>query len=235
MGEALGKGAPLMETGPSKSAEAIVAILVPPACREEVVGDLHERYRSPSQYAFDALITVPLVILSRIRRTADPQVVLIQAFALYLSFLCAAWFKDAALLQAQWGLLRLAIPAGITLLVVMLEDAYASPGRRSPLSLVRGPVLGLAFALASQGLFLSGNPDLALPRWILLYGSAMSLLLSCAVRMLFPLATQQLHGATAPADWLKQAGSSSENRKALPAIAAAFLLILVALHLWKWL
>ena len=224
-----------MESGPSKSAEAIVAILVPPACREEVVGDLHERYRSPSQYAFDALITVPLVILSRVRRTADPQVVLIQAFALYLSFLCAAWFKDAALLQAQWGLLRLAIPAGITLLVVMLEDAYASPGRRSPLSLVRGPVLGLAFALASQGLFWSGNPDLALPRWILLYGCAMSLLLSCAVRMLFPPATQQLHGANAPADWLKQAGGSSENLKALPAIAAAFLLILVALHLWKWL
>jgi hypothetical protein len=96
-------------------------------------------------------------------------------------------------------------------------------------------VLGLAFALASQGLFLSGNPDLALPRWILLYGSAMSLLLSCAVRMLFPPATQQLHGANAPADWLKQAGSSSENLKALPAIAAAFVLILVALHLWKWL
>ena len=167
-----------MESGPSKSAEAIVAILVPPACREEVVGDLHERYRSPGQYVFDALITVPLVILSRVRRTADPQVVLIQAFVLYLSFLCAAWFKDAALLQAQWGLLRLAIPAGITLLVVMLEDAYASPGRRSPLSLVRGPVLGLAFALASQGLFWAGNPDLALPRWILLYGCAMSLLLS---------------------------------------------------------
>ena len=143
------------------------------------------RYRSPGQYAFEALITVPLVILSRIRRTADPQVVLIQAFVLYLSFLCAAWFKDAALLQAQWGLLRLAIPAGIALLVVILEDAYARPGRRSPLSLVRGPVLGLAFALASQGLFLSGNPDLALPRWILLYGSAMSLLLSCAVGCCF--------------------------------------------------
>ena len=224
-----------MASGPPKSAEALVAILVPPACREEVVGDLYERYRSPSQYAFDALITVPLVILSRVRRTADSQVVLIQAFALYASFLCAAWFKDPAILQAQWGLLRLAIPAGITLLVVMLEDAYASPGRRSSLRMARGPVLGLAFALFSQGLFWSGNPKLAIPRWVLLYGCAMSLLLSCAVRMLFPPATQQLHGANAPADWLKQADGTSENLKALPAIAAAVLLLLVALHLWKWL
>jgi hypothetical protein len=235
MGPALGKGIAVMASRPSKSAEAIVAILVPPACREEVVGDLHERYRSRCQYAFEALITVPLVILSRVRRTADPQVVLIQAFALYVSFLCAAWFKDAALLQAQWGLLRLAIPAGITLLVMMLEDAYANPGRRSLLSLVRGPVFGLAFALASQGLFWSGNPGFALPRWILLYGCAMSLLLSCAMRLLFPPVTQQLHGANAPADWLKRADGSSENLKALPAIAAAFLLLLVALHLWKWL
>lgn len=129
--------------------------------------------------------------------------------------------------------MRLAIPAGITQLTVMLEDAYARPGRRSPLSLVRGPVLGLAFALASQGLFWSGNPKLALGRWTFLYACAMSLLLSCAVRMLFPPSTQQFQGASVPADWLKQTGGSGESLKTLPAIAAAFLLLLVAIHLWK--
>ena len=129
-----------MPSGPSKSAETIVGILTPPACREEVLGDLHERYRSPLQYGLDALGAVPLVILSRIRRTADPQVLVMQAFALYLSFLTAARFQDASLLQAQWGLLRLAIPAGMTLFGLILEDAYAIPGRRSPLSLVRGPL-----------------------------------------------------------------------------------------------
>ena len=75
-----------MNPGPSKAAEAIVAVFLPPACREEVLGDLHERYRSPRQYGLEALRTVPLVILSRIRRTADPQVILMQAFALYVSF-----------------------------------------------------------------------------------------------------------------------------------------------------
>jgi hypothetical protein len=223
-----------MRNGPTKAAEAIVAILIPPACREEVVGDLHERYCSPAQYAFDALIAVSLVILSRIRRTSDPQVVLMQAFALYLSFLCAAWFRNAALLRSQWGLLRLAIPAGITLIVMMLEDAYASPGRRSILALVRGPIAGVVCALVSQGMLWSGNTELALQPWILLYGCAMSLLLSCAVRMLFPPPTQQARGANVPADWLKQpAGGSGENSNALPAIAVVFLLLLVALHFWK--
>jgi hypothetical protein len=63
-----------MSPGPSKIVEAIVAALVPPACREEVLGDLHERFKSPLQYFFEAVCTVQLVILSRMRRTADPQV-----------------------------------------------------------------------------------------------------------------------------------------------------------------
>ena len=121
------------------------------------------------QYATDALSTVPLVILSRIRRTADPQVLLIQAFALYASFLTAAWFKDASLLQAQWGLLRLAIPPGMALLGLILEDAYTTPGRRSPLKLLRGPLLGFGLAVGSQAVFRAGKSDLALPSWIMVY------------------------------------------------------------------
>ena len=197
-----------MHSGPSKIAEAIVAVFVPPACREEVVGDLHERFKSPLQYAGDALSTVPLVIISRMRRTADPQILLIQAFALYLSFLGAAWFKDGEVLRGQWGLLRLAIPAAMAMLGLILDDTYANPGRRSALSLARGPLLGLALALASQGMLWSSNPGLAIPPLVTFYGCAMSLLLSSAVRMLFPPVTEQLLGANAPAFWLKQAGGS---------------------------
>jgi hypothetical protein len=181
-----------MDSGPSKIAEAIVAVFIPPACREEVLGDLHERYGSPGQYSLDALRTVPLVIVARIRRTADPQVLLMQGFAWYASFLGAAWLKDGAFLREQWGLLRLAIPAAMAMLGLILEDTYAKPGRRSPLDLARGPVLGLSLALASQGMFRISNPDLAVPGWIALYGCAISLLLSSAVRMLFPSATGRL-------------------------------------------
>jgi hypothetical protein len=74
-----------MPSGPSKTTVAVVAFLIPPACREEVLGDLHERFQSPSQYVADALFTITLIILSRIRRTADVEILLLQSFALYMS------------------------------------------------------------------------------------------------------------------------------------------------------
>ena len=63
------------------------------------------------------------MIISRIRRTADPQVLLMQAFAVYLSFMGAAWFQGGAFLREQWGLLRLAIPVAVAMLGLILEDA----------------------------------------------------------------------------------------------------------------
>ena len=164
MGKALGERERLMDSGPPKAVEAIAAILAPPACREELLGDLHERYRSPLQYALEAVLAMPLVIVSRIRRTADPQVLLIQAFVLYASFLVAAWLGGEALLSDEWELLRLAAPAGMTLLGLMLEDAYAKPACRSRFQLARGPLLGIGLALASQGIFWITSPHLAVCR-----------------------------------------------------------------------
>jgi hypothetical protein len=234
MGKAVGQGGALMYSGPSKAAEALVTVFTPPACREEVLGDLHERYRSPGQYGLDVLRTVPLVIISRTRRAADPQVLLIQAFALYVSFLGAAWFTDRALLREQWGLLRLAIPAATAMLGLMLEDAYANPGHRSPLKLVRGPAVGLGLALVSQGVLWTGDPDLAVPRWIAFYGCAMSLLLSSAVRLLFPPATNQLQGANAPALWLKQAGGSDGTAKGITLVFKGVAAIVAAAGVGTW-
>jgi hypothetical protein len=172
-------------SAPPRAIQAVVALFIPPACREEVLGDLQERCASPAKYCVDAIGAVPLVILSRIRRTADPQLLLMQAFVLYLSFYGAAWFKAPALLYEPWALARLAIPGGVTLLGLLLEDAYARPGHRSPLRLVRGPLLGLVWALLSQAVLLAGHSRLTLPLWILLYGSVMGLLLTSALRMLF--------------------------------------------------
>ncbi len=227
-----------MSSGPSRIAEAIVAVFVPPACREEVLGDLHERYRSPRQYILEALCTVPLVILSRIRRTADPQILVIQAFAVYASFLGAAWLKDRTLLSEQWGLLRLAIPPAMTILGLILDDAFANPGRRSAVSLARGPVLGLFFVVVSQETFQASSPDLALPRWVTFYGCAMSLLLASTVRMWFPPVTNQLQGAHAPARWLKQASGSQGNPQGgIRVLETIFLIVmvvlLVAYQLWR--
>jgi hypothetical protein len=174
-----------MPASPPKSVQAVAALFIPPACREEVLGDLQERCTSPLQYCQDVLRTVPLVILSRIRRTADPQLLLMHAFVLYLSYTAAAWFMDRALLQEPWGLLRLAVPPMMMLLGMLLEDAYAKSGRRSPLQLVRGPLLGLAWAFLSEAALWASRSAFTLPLWIVLYGGALSLLLTSALRMLF--------------------------------------------------
>ena len=165
--------------------EAITALFLPPACREEVLGDLRERNTAPRPYALDAIRAVPLVIVSRIRRTTDPQLLLMHAFVLYLSFYVTCWFKDRGLLYEPWALARLAIPGAVTLLALVLEDAYARPGHRSPLRLVRGPLLGVGWMLLSQAVLSTSHSPLTLPWWILLYGGAFGLLLTSALRMLF--------------------------------------------------
>src|SRR5271169_6684064 len=101
--------------GPPRSLETLVGLFIPPACREVVLGDLHERYISLPRYVADVLTTVPLVILSRIRRTTDFQVLLMEAFVLYLSFWGADRFEEAAFLIDRLGLLRIAIPAATAL------------------------------------------------------------------------------------------------------------------------
>jgi FtsH-like protein len=73
MGKTMAERGGLMHCRPSKTAEAIVAVFLPPSCREVVLGDLHERYRSPGQYALDAMRTVPMVIYSRITRTKSAK------------------------------------------------------------------------------------------------------------------------------------------------------------------
>jgi hypothetical protein len=174
-----------MSARPPRAIQAIVAIFIPCACREEVLGDFEERCTSPMQYCRDAIVTVPMVILSRIRRTANPQLLLMHAFVLYLAFYGAAWFKTPELLYEPWGPARLAIPGAVTLLALVLEDAYAKPGYRSPLRLVRGPSFGFAWTILSQAAFHASHSSLTLPLWIVLYGGALGLLLTSAIRMLF--------------------------------------------------
>ena len=181
-----------MSTSPPKAAQAIVALLIPGACREEVLGDLQERSASRAQYFGDALSTVPLVILSRIRRTSDPQLLLMCAFVLYLSFYGAAWFRNPSLLYEPWALVYIAIPGAVALLAIGLEDAYARSGHRSPLRLIRGPLLGAVWTILCQCALWSSHSRLALPLWTVLYGSAMALLLTSGLRILFaPPSTRQ--------------------------------------------
>ena len=182
-----------MRAAPSKFAEAVLRLLLPPAAREHVLGDLKERYSSPRQYFHDAVSAVPCVILSRIRRTTDPAALLMEALVLYMSFFAAAWYLDIAFLSDQNGLFRIAIPTAAALLGFLLVDAYADPARRWVLKPVLQAALGTGFAFLSQAT-LATNRAWRVPSQIMLTGSAMSLLLISAIRMLFAASDQRPTG-----------------------------------------
>jgi hypothetical protein len=57
-----------METGPSALIEAVVAACLPASRREEILGDLHERFQSPTQYSHDALGAIVCMAVSRVTR-----------------------------------------------------------------------------------------------------------------------------------------------------------------------
>ncbi len=130
--------------------ETMAGLLIPPACREHVLGDLQERYRFPAQYLADVLRTAPAVIFSRVRRTTDLQVLLMEAFALYTPFLAAGWWlAGAAFLYEQRGFGRLAIPAAAGLLALRLADAYRNPGKRSHFQPLFNAAWAIAWAMAA--------------------------------------------------------------------------------------
>jgi hypothetical protein len=209
-----------MPSRPPKILEAIVALLLPPACREEVLGDLHERYTGPMQYAFLSMRVVPCVILSRIRRTADARVLLMEALLIYASYLTAAWYTDRMLLVDQWGFFRLAVPAVLTVAFMMIGDAWALVRERSLLRLTGEVAMGTLFAFL---LMVRRLPDT-----LNLVGASESLLLVSAVRILFRPQADRPQAATGPADWDEPA-VAPRNAKSIYAFAAAIVLIVISL------
>jgi hypothetical protein len=166
-----------MPSGPSQTLETIVGLFVPPACREEVLGDLHEKYGGTAQYILLALQTVPCVIVSRIWRTTDVRVLLMQTVLLYASYLAAAWYTNKAFLYGEWGLSRLAVPAILAVAFMMLEDAWSAAVNKSALRLTGEVALGTFVAFQCM--------ERSLPDALNLFGACASLVLVSTVRILF--------------------------------------------------
>ena len=177
----------LMSPGPPKMLEDLAKWLIPPACREEVLGDLYERYKSPAQYLGDLVSTLPFVTLSRIRRTTHIRLLLMDAVLVYGSFLAAAWYLARRLVTDEGGLVRLAIPAGLTLLALLIGDAFARPLKRQASDWIWPLIVKLAlFALCGAvGLATEAN----------FYGLMMSLMLMSTAKLMFAPGTGQPHGA----------------------------------------
>lgn len=209
----------------------IVAVLIPPACREEVLGDLSEVSTSPHEYILESVRVIPMVVFSRIRRTADLSLVLMEATALYLFFVGAALRGGDTSLFAESGLLRLAVPPAWVLFALILDDAYSIPGKGSIESRIRGPLLGLGLAYLSQTALSAGIHELALPSATMFYGSTAAVFFSAAVKAWFPIRARQI-GTNVPALWLKQVSQpfriGVEVLRVFTMLAAVLILGLVA-------
>jgi hypothetical protein len=143
---------PTLETRPPVLIDAVVRALIPPACREHVIGDLWERYRSPRQFVLDAAGTIPFVVASQIRRTSTLAGVVIHAFVLFVS-LGASSRRPVAAVAALGG----------AMLGFVLRDAY----KRGISISVRRVATDLAFGasglIASQAIVALAQPGDLLP------------------------------------------------------------------------
>jgi hypothetical protein len=188
-----------VESGPSKMSEILVGWLVPPACREEVLGDMRERHPHTARYLLEAAYVIPCVIYSRICRTTDGVVALMQALSIYTAFVTAAWLLDRALLLTPYGFVRLAIPPALCLAVMILTDAYSDVQKRAPIKPLFAPAFGFALAYSVQSVL---HPW-ALPAAVFGWGSAMGFPVAATLRLTFPPVTDRPQTAKIPAFWQK--------------------------------
>jgi hypothetical protein len=231
----------MKKQAPPKNIETIVALLVPPARREEVLGDLHERYASPAQYVADAVRTVPLVVASQIRRTTDLGVFFLEAFSLYFCFFPGTLrLSGAPLLPERPRALSLLIPTAVALVALRFVDAYASGRKRSTLKLILGTATAVAFAFLSEAALSLAGSSLALSGWGLLRGGIFAVALLSVLRTALPSGASALRtssaagGQTAPLEAIRRANAEFERmirrRNVREYIAAALVTVFFSVN-----
>lgn len=180
---------PTLETRPPVLIDAVVRTLIPPACREHVVGDLWERYRSPWQFLLDAARTIPFVMASQIRRTSTLAGVVIHAFLLVVSLVAGSgriWPAAAAVSGALLGfVLRDAYRRGLSISIkqVAVDVVFGAVGLMASQAIVALAIPGQLLPLRAYPVCLAGfgvifllrlqNPNLgSVPRQALTHAPA---------------------------------------------------------------
>lgn len=159
-----------MKHSPPRLIEVIVNFLLPPACREHVLGDLYERCTSTWQYMADALNIVPRVILSQVRRMNDSQMLVIEAFAAYITFTTAASMSEGSLLLVEASSFRSVIPALTTIGAFALARVYTT---RQSIQMMAA----LSLTFLSEAVLRAVNSTLAMTPVAIVSGAIVSALL----------------------------------------------------------
>jgi hypothetical protein len=168
---------------PPRLVEAAVSVLIPPERREDVLGDLYERYSSPPQYIADAVQMIPAIIWGRIRRTTDRRTLLIEFCGVYICFLSAVLLL-APMPAEPLIPVRALIPAMVMELVFVVANAYERAGRPRSLALIA--VISAAVAVDVRVVL-----SVVAPQWTIsglqafALGCAGGVLVHCGSRQLF--------------------------------------------------
>lgn len=125
--------------------ETIIRILLPPTCREHVLGDLRESAAPRRPGMHDLMFTAPAVVWSQMRRSTPPMLLLAQGLAAYIAFAQFAFMPGgdrAALVTGLWPVLA-------ALAVLVLIDTYRTAvectwRRHIAMSAIAGACAGLA-------------------------------------------------------------------------------------------
>jgi hypothetical protein len=153
---------------PPRWLEFFVSRLVPPACREHVLGDFSEQYASPRQYAADALRTLPFVIAGQIRRTSDSLRLLMCVIPAFVYF-GGLRSRPDVVDSVPW--LRALAPTIGVAIAVVLRDAYRSSDSGSSRQAVVDAAAAVACALLSQAALATIHPAWVLAPLTVLGGS----------------------------------------------------------------
>jgi hypothetical protein len=166
-----------VEARPPEIVEKIARALVPPACREHVLGDLNERYVSHGRYILDVLHALPFLIGSRLRRTSHPIGLLISGGYLWFAVF---WGNK----QESW--LAATIPALVALLTLAMRDVYRGITPNWTRAVAIDIAVAAAGVLLSQAVLAAAAPELMLTRETLRVGFPIGFVILYFVRLQSP-------------------------------------------------
>ena len=164
---------PTLEARPPALIDAAVRLLVPVPCREHVIGDLWERYRSPRSFVLDALRTIPFVVISQVRRTSTLNAVVIQLFVLSVSGMVGA------------GLRRAAAPTIAAIVTLILRDAYKRHVSMSARQVLVDVGIAIGAMIVCESIVAAAWPSLLLP-WRAMAGAVVGFVMLFLLRLQNP-------------------------------------------------
>lgn len=195
---------PGLNARPPRLLAGIIRRLLPPMVREEVAGDLWERFRSPLHYLLDAAAALPFILASQIRRSTNGALLGLQAFTLFASLGGFEPTHDGSAVPMS---ARAALVTLTAIAMMLLRNAYRATDLWTARRALGDMLCVLAAVTLSQIAFLLGDtPGWRVPLPWLIGGLIFQLLMLPILRAGVDLAPRDMRLAlsTAPAPALAQ-------------------------------